>query len=109
MLERVKDFVDTFISTIRAIIRLGFLGVCFLTSGLQIILFTRTEICNLEMRGQPLRCDMDKMDEKLSYVDKLMLENPDLLDLPTSPLSPEDLKLLEDLDNEEGDDKDEGI
>lgn len=107
-MERVKDFMDTFISTIIAIIRLCFLGVCFLTSGLQVILFTRTEICNLEMKGQPLRCDMNKMDEKLSYVDKLMLENPDLLDLPTAPLTPEELKLLEELDNED-DENDQGI
>ena len=81
---RVTEVLETFFGNVYsitvAIIRLAFLAAAMLVSGVQLILFTRTEICNVEMKGQPWLCDRDKLADRLSFVDKVMLENQDLLD-----------------------------
>ena len=80
----VKDwFCNTckmIFSVMLAIIRLFFLLLALTFSGLQIILFTRTEICNIEMKGQPWRCDREKMMDNVAFVDKMYLENPELFE-----------------------------
>ena len=80
VIERIKEFFEEAFSIIVALIRLIFLTFAMLTSGIQIILFTRTEIWNMEMKGMPWRCDREKMADQMSFVDKICLENPDLLD-----------------------------
>lgn len=65
-------------SYIIAIIRLMFWEILLLFSGLQQIFFMRTEICGLELRGLPLRCDRDDIVDKIAYIDKLKCGNPDL-------------------------------
>ena len=67
-----------------AITRLLFLTFNMLISGLHLIIYNKIEICNVEMQGLPWRCDRDKMNEQISFVDKLYRDNPDLID-------PEDL------------------
>lgn len=76
--DRCQYCFWTFVSCLIAIVRLLFWAGLLLLSGLQQILFTRTEICGLELRGLPLRCDRDDVLDKISYMDKLKAENPDL-------------------------------
>lgn len=76
--DRCQYCFLTFISCLIAIARLFFWVILLIFSGLQQILFTRTEICGIELRGLPLRCDRDDIIDKISYVDKLKVENPDL-------------------------------
>ena len=79
-MTQLQTFIASFVSLIIAIARFFFLIVSLIPAGLQIILFTRTEICNVEMQGLPWRCDRDKMNEQISFVDKLYRDNPDLID-----------------------------
>lgn len=77
-MDKIKWFFSNLMSYVIAIARLLFWEVLLFFSGLQQILFTRTEICGLDLRGLPLRCDRDDVLDKISYVDKLKAENPDL-------------------------------
>ena len=77
-MDKFYGFLSLVGSYIIAIIRLFFWMGVLLVSGLQQILFTRTEICYIELKGLPLRCDRDDIIDKISYVDKLKVENPDL-------------------------------
>lgn len=47
--------------------------------GLQKTLFSRSEVVGIEIKVLPLRCDIKDTDEKLAYIDKLCLENPELI------------------------------
>ena len=78
-LEKLQDMWGTISSALIALLRLCFLTVTFFISGVSLILFTRTEICNIEIRGNAFRCDREKDLAKLAFVDKLLVENPDLL------------------------------
>lgn len=77
-MSRIKDFSSYLGSLAIAIARLFFWEALLFFSGLQQILFTRTEICGIDLRGLPLRCDRDDICDKISYMDKLKCENPDL-------------------------------
>ena len=79
-MNRITEFLGELYSVIIALFRLFFLTCAMLTSGLQIILFTRTEVCNIELRGMPWRCDRLKDMQNLAFIDKICVENPDLLD-----------------------------
>lgn len=79
-MNRFHEIMSDIWSAIVALIRLLFLTCAMFASGVHIVLFTRTEICNIEMRGMPWRCDREKVADQLSFVDKICLENPDLLD-----------------------------
>lgn len=93
--DRCLYCFHTLISYIIAIARLFNWVILLIFSGLQQILFTRTEICGIELRGMPLRCDRDDIVDKISYVDKLKIENPDL-----EIIDEDD---IDDLTNDEGD------
>ena len=79
-MNRFHEIMSDIWSAIVALIRLLFLTCAMFASGVHIVIFTRTEICNIEMRGMPWRCDREKVADQLSFVDKICLENPDLLD-----------------------------
>ena len=79
-MDRIREVLDEIASIIVALVRLIFLVFAMITSGMHIVLFTRTEICNIEMRGMPWRCDREKMADQLSFVDSLCISNPELLD-----------------------------
>ena len=76
-------------------------------TGLQRTLFMRSEIVGVEFKVIPLICDREEYDDKLAYLDKLCIENPDLMGL-------EDDEYFDDiiLDDEEidfrDDDEDKG-
>ena len=66
-------------SYIRAVIRLLIWTILVFFSGLQRTLFTRSEIAGVDLKLVPLKCDLEETDEKLAYIDKLCLENPELI------------------------------
>ena len=93
------DYLKTIGSYVIAILRLFFWPIIVFLLGLQQTLFNRVEIAGVELKGLPLRCDRDGMLDKLSYVDKLCAENPDLASLDPDMLEPNDEEDLD--DNEE--------
>lgn len=94
-MDKIREVLDEIASMIVALARLIFLVFAMITSGIHIVLFTRTEICNIEMRGMPWRCDREKIEDQMSFIEKACLQNPELLDYAdahpdTSPPSDED-------------------
>lgn len=81
MWDEIKYFLAVLGSYFIAISRLLFLDVLLLLSGIQQILYTRCEIINIEMKAVPLRCDITKANENVSYIEKLCCENPDLVEM----------------------------
>lgn len=71
-------FCKVFWSYFVAVARLIVWTFILFFSGLQRTLFMRSEIVSVDFRVLPLRCDMEEADDKLAYLDKLCLENPDL-------------------------------
>ena len=96
-MDKIKWIFNNIFSYGIAIARLLFWEVLLFFSGLQQILFTGTEICGIDLRGLPLRCDRDDIIDKVSYMDKLKIENPDL-----AIIDEEDLNDIDDI-NDEGD------
>lgn len=86
-------------SYIVALARLIVWTLVFFFSGLQRTLFMRSEVVSVEFRVTPLRCDMEEADKNLAYIDKLCLENPDLVEA----VEEEDLNFFDgtDSDNDE--------
>ena len=103
--EKLGEIWGTISSALIALLRLCFLTVTFFISGVSLILFTRTEICNIEIRGNAFRCDREKDLAKLAFVDKLLVENPDLFAMSDGGNSPTAFSDGEDLDgdDDEGD------
>ena len=40
----------------------------------------RSEIVEVDFKVIPLRCDMEAIDDKMAYIDKLYMENPDMIE-----------------------------
>jgi hypothetical protein len=38
------------------------------------------EICNVEMKGMPLRHDQRNLEDKVSFLNRVAIENPELFD-----------------------------
>ena len=79
-MNRIIEFLHFCSSIVIALCRLFFLTCAMVASGLQIILFCETEICNIEMKGMPLRHQRMKDMQNLAFVDSLLVNNPELLD-----------------------------
>ena len=77
----IKKFLKVFWSYTIAFARLVIWTIILFFSGLQRTLFTRSELIGVDMKLAPLRCDMEDVDEKLAYIDKLCIENPDLAEM----------------------------
>lgn len=93
-------------SYIVALARLFVWTVIFFFSGLQRTLFMRSEVAGVDFKIIPLKCDRDEYDDKLAYLDKLCIENPDLAGIDDE--TPFDDIMLEDIEREdEGFDGDE--
>lgn len=103
-LPYIQKFLKVLWSYVVAISRLIIWTIILFFSGLQRTLFTRSEIVGVDMKLMPLRCDMEDADEKLAYIDKLCIENPDLAEMAEQAYL-EDIKKDEDFfdDSEEGD------
>ena len=107
----MKDFIKGFlflqVSYFVAFARLIAWMMVLFFSGLQQIIFNRTEICHIESRGIPLMCDREGMLNNLSYIDKLKEENPDLADIFEED-EPTDEALNEIEDTEYNEDDEDG-
>lgn len=79
-MSRLIEFLQFCVSIVVALFRLFFLMCAMFTSALHLILFTKTEIYNVELRGQPLLCDRQKFADQLSFIDSLCISNQELLD-----------------------------
>lgn len=79
LLPKVERFFAVLFSYIRAVLRLLVWQVLMFFSGLQQIFFMRTEVVGVELKGLPLLCDREDLDDKLSMMEKLCIENPDLM------------------------------
>lgn len=79
-MDRFNEFLGEIYSIVIALLRIMFLTVAMVTSAVHVALFTRTEICNIELKGMPWRCDRLKDMQNLAFIDKICIENPDLLD-----------------------------
>ena len=103
-LSCIQEFLKVFWSYIVALLRLVVWTIILFFSGLQRTLFTRSEVVGVDMKLAPLRCDLEDVDEKLAYIDKLCIENPDLAEMAEQAYL-EDMKEDEDYfdDSEEGD------
>ena len=75
-----KPFKD-FVSYVIAVARLIIWTILVFFSGLQRTLFMRSEVVGVDLKVSPLRSDMKDTGEKLAYIDKLCIENPDLAEL----------------------------
>ena len=80
-----------------AIVRLLFWVVILFFSGLQQILFMKSEIANIDLRTIPLWCDRKDIMDNLAYIDKLSIENPELVEAAED----EDIVINEEDDDEE--------
>lgn len=78
--SKLEGFFKVFSSYIIAVARLVVWTIIFFFTGLQRTLFMRSEIVMVEFKVTPLRCDMEEADRNLAYIDKLCLENPDLVE-----------------------------
>lgn len=107
MMDKFIDFWGEVYSIVRALTRLFFLTMAMVASGVHIILFSRTEICNIELRGMPLLCDREKMGDHMSFIEKTCLENPELVDYADEQMRRES-DLPEDYPHPYGEDEDEG-
>lgn len=92
----IKSFLKVLGSYAVAIARLIVWTIVFFFSGLQRTLFMRSEVVSVEFRVTPLRCDMEEADKNLAYIDKLCLENPDLVEA----VEDEDLNFYDGTDND---------
>ena len=64
-----------------AVARLLVWTLVFFFSGLQRTLFMKSEVVGVDFKVLPLRCYMEEADDKLAYLDKLCMENPELVDI----------------------------
>lgn len=78
---KIKRFFSVLFSYIIALARLVVWTLVFFFSGLQRVLFTRAEIVSMNFAITPLRCDMEETGEKIAYLDKLCMDNPDLAEV----------------------------
>ena len=106
-LPYIRRVLRVFWSYVVALARLFVWTIIFFFSGLQRTLFTRDEVAGVDMKLMPLRCDMEDADEKLAYIDKLCLENPDLAEMAEQAYL-DDEKVNNDIDDLPFDDGEEG-
>lgn len=72
-------FLKVIGSYIRALARLFIWTILVFFSGLQRTLFMRSEVAGVDLKIVPLKCDIEETDERLAYIDKLCMENPELV------------------------------
>lgn len=89
--SKLESFLKVLFSYLIALGRLLVWTIIFFFTGLQRTLFMRSEVVCVEFKVTPLRCDMEEADKNLAYIDKLCLENPDLIEA----VEDEDLSFLD--------------
>lgn len=99
----IHNFLKVLGSYIVAVCRLVLWTAMFFLVGLQRTLFMRSEVVGFELGVTPLRCDIADTDEKLAYIDKLCMENPDLVESIGEEFGGDSGEWLD--DDEDNDDK----
>ena len=79
--NRLEKPLKDFGSYLIAVARLIIWTILVFFSGLQRTLFMRSEVIGVDIKVAPLRSDLKDADDKLAYIDKLCIENPDLVDV----------------------------
>jgi hypothetical protein len=103
-------FCKVFWSYVVALARLIIWTFIFFFTGLQRTLFMRSEIVEVDFKVMPLRCDMEAIDDKMAYIDKLYMSNPDMIegipeeDMPFDDLLDDDIDFRSE-DEDNGEDK----
>lgn len=90
-----------FFSYIIALARLIIWTFIFFFTALQRTLFMRSEVCGVDFKVLPLRCDMEDTDDKLAYIDKLCFENPELIEAMEEDMIEDDIPFDEGNEGEE--------
>ena len=103
LLHSVLSSLKILWSYVVAIARLIMWTIIFFFSGLQRTLFMKGEVAGVDFKVIPLLCDREELDDKLAYLDKLCIENPDLVE---GMISEEDVIPLE--EEHRIDDEDDG-
>jgi hypothetical protein len=93
-------------SYVVAVSRLIIWTIILFFTGLQRTLFMRSEIVGVEFKVIPLMCDREEFDDKLAYLDKLCIENPDLMGIEDD-IPFDDLMMDEDEDDNRPEDNGE--
>jgi hypothetical protein len=99
-MNRVRERLEDLGSIVIAVLRLMFLTCTMFISGLQIVLFSGLEICNVELKGRPWRSRIERNEANMAFLDRLCIENPELLDIPEGEL-PDDFPHPNDEDSED--------
>ena len=100
--HNIIKFCKVFLSYVVAVARLCIWTCVFFFSGLQRTLFMRSEVAGVDFKIMPLRCDMEEVGDKLAYLDKLCIENPDLVEVMGEEEMPYDDIPFDDEDGDEG-------
>lgn len=104
--SKVVRFFKVLWSYVVAVSRLIIWTIILFFTGLQRTLFMRSEIVGVEFKVIPLMCDREEFDDKLAYLDKLCIENPDLMGIEDD-IPFDDLMMDEDEDDNRPEDNGE--
>ena len=105
----VVKFFKVLWSYFVAVARLCVWTIILFFSGLQRTLFMRSEVVGVEFKCIPIKCYRDEFDDKLAYLDKLCLENPDLVEGMMEEDVPYDCPIEEEFtDEDENNDENNG-
>lgn len=104
--SKVIRFFKVLWSYVVAVSRLIIWTIILFFTGLQRTLFMRSEIVGVEFKVIPLMCDREEFDDKLAYLDKLCIENPDLMGIEDD-VPFDDLMMDEDEDDNRPEDNGE--
>lgn len=104
--SKVIRFFKVLWSYVVAVSRLIIWTIILFFTGLQRTLFMRSEIVGVEFKVIPLMCDREEFDDKLAYLDKLCIENPDLMGIEDD-IPFDDLMMDEDEDDNRPEDNGE--
>ena len=102
-LNPIIKFFKAVGSYLIALARLIIWTCIFFFSGLQRTLFMKSEVVGVDFKVMPLRCHREEYDDKLAYLDKLCIENPDLIGMEDDEIPFDDIMLEE--ENNTDDDK----
>ena len=105
--SKVIRFFKVLWSYVVAVSRLIIWTIILFFTGLQRTLFMRSEIVGVEFKVIPLMCDREEFDDKLAYLDKLCIENPDLMGIEDD-VPFDDLMMGEDEDDNNNRPEDNG-
>ena len=105
--SNIVKFFKVLWSYIVAVARLVIWVFIFFFTGLQRTLFTKSEVVGVDFKIMPLRCYREELDDKLAYLDKLCIENPDLIGMEDDEIPFDDIVGEDEIDFREDEDNGE--